>query len=196
MKIVITGTTGGIGGAVKSAAIAAGHVVVEINRDDFDSPEFPESLKAGGIDALVFASGVCPVKQMTLTDDETALETFRVNALIFLRLMRRLVSGRLYSTSGMSVIAVSSVSAVEGWPGGVAYCASKGALSAMCRAMDAELKSKRISVKAIEPRYVKTAMFDRCAGRMGVDPALAVDPADLAGEILSSLEASKPGGGD
>ena len=66
----------------------------------------------------------------------------------------------------------------------------------MCRAMDAELKSKRISVKAIEPRYVKTAMFDRCAGRMGVDPALAVDPADLAGEILSSLEASKPGGGD
>lgn len=196
MKIVITGTTGGIGGAVKAAAIAAGHVVVEINRDDFDSPEFPESLKAGGIDALVFASGVCPVKQMTLTDDETALETFRVNALIFLRLMRRLVSGRLYSTSGMSVIAVSSVSAVEGWPGGVAYCASKGALSAMCRAMDAELKSKRISVKAIEPRYVKTAMFDRCAGRMGVDPALAVDPADLAGEILSSLEASKPGGGD
>lgn len=196
MKIVITGTTGGIGGAVKAAAIAAGHVVVEINRDDFDSPEFPESLKAGGIDALVFASGVCPVKQMTLTDDETALETFRVNALIFLRLMRRLVSGRLYSTSGMSVIAVSSVSAVEGWPGGVAYCASKGALSAMCRAMDAELKSKRISVKAIEPRYVKTAMFDRCAGRMGVDPALAVDPADLAGEILSSLEAFKPGGGD
>ena len=196
MKIVITGTTGGIGGAVKAAAIAAGHGVVEINRDDFDSPEFPESLKAGGIDALVFASGVCPVKQMTLTDDETALETFRVNALIFLRLMRRLVSGRLYSTSGMSVIAVSSVSAVEGWPGGVAYCASKGALSAMCRAMDAELKSKRISVKAIEPRYVKTAMFDRCAGRMGVDPALAVDPADLAGEILSSLEGSKPGGGD
>jgi NAD(P)-dependent dehydrogenase (short-subunit alcohol dehydrogenase family) len=79
------------------------------------------------------------------------------------------------------------VSAAEGWPGGVAYCASKGALSAACRALDAELAPRKISVRAIEPRYVKTAMFDRLAGRMGVDPALAVDPDELAAGILEMV---------
>jgi hypothetical protein len=31
-------------------------------------------------------------------------------------------------------------------------------------------------------------MFDSCAGRMGVDPSLAIDPADFANEILETLE--------
>ena len=57
-----------------------------------------------------------------------------------------------------------------------------------CRALDAELATKRISVRALEPRYVKTKMFDSCAGRMGVDPALAMDPADFANEILEEIE--------
>jgi NAD(P)-dependent dehydrogenase (short-subunit alcohol dehydrogenase family) len=87
----------------------------------------------------------------------------------------------------MRVVAVSSVSATEGWPGGAAYCAAKGALSALCRALDAELKPRGISVQAIEPRYVKTRMFDSCAGRMGVSNALARDPADLADEILKGI---------
>ena len=62
------------------------------------------------------------------------------------------------------------------------------ALSAACRALDAELKPRGISVRAIEPRYVKTRMFDACAGRMGVDPNLAQDPKALAEEILEMLK--------
>ena len=93
----------------------------------------------------------------------------------------------MFSRAGAAVVAVSSVSAVEGWPGGAAYCASKGALSAACRALDAELAPRKISVRAIEPRYVKTAMFDRLAGRMGVDSALAVDPDELAAGILEMV---------
>jgi NAD(P)-dependent dehydrogenase (short-subunit alcohol dehydrogenase family) len=57
----------------------------------------------------------------------------------------------------------------------------------MCRAMDAELKAKKISVKAVEPRYIKTRMFDSCAGRMGVDSALARDPDDFARELLAEF---------
>jgi short-subunit dehydrogenase len=53
--------------------------------------------------------------------------------------------------------------------------------------LDAELKLKKISVAAIEPRHVKTAMFDRLAGRMGTDPSLAVPPEKLAEEILAAL---------
>lgn len=181
MRILITGTTGGIGGAVKRAAVADGHEVIEVNRDDFDG--FP-SVGSGPIDGIVFTTGVCPVKPLTALTDAEFEETCRINCGLFVKLMRHVIVGKLNNPKGLRVVAISSVSAAEGWAGGAAYCASKGALSAVCRALDAELKSKRVSVTALEPRYVKTRMFDACAGRMGVDPAQAMDPDEFAKEVL------------
>ena len=186
MKILITGTTGGIGGAVKRAALAAGHAVVEVNRGDFDSLD-AALVPHAPLDALVFTTGTCPVRPLTVLTDAELEETFGVNCGLFVKLMRQVIAGKLNNPKGMRVVAISSVSAVEGWAGGAAYCASKGALSAVCRALDAELKPKGVSVTALEPRYVKTRMFDDCAGRMGVDPALARNPDDLACEILADL---------
>ena len=193
MRILVTGTTGGIGGAVKRAALAAGHEVAEVNRGEWEAVD--SLLTSGkdsasplmGLDAVVFATGTCPVKPFALTSDALFEETFRVNCGLFVKLMRQVVAGKLNNPKGMKVIAISSVSAAEGWAGGAAYCASKGALSAVCRALDAELKPKGISVVALEPRYVKTKMFDACAGRMGVDPALAQSPDAFAAEILACL---------
>ena len=182
MRILITGTTGGIGGAVKRAALAAGHAVVEVNRGDFDTFS---SVGSNPIDGIVFTTGTCPVRPLTAMTDVELEETFRVNCGLFVKLMRHVVAGKLNNPKGMKVVAVSSVSATEGWSGGAAYCASKGALSAVCRALDAELKPRGISVMALEPRYVKTRMFDACAGRMGVDPALAQDPDEFAKEVLN-----------
>ena len=182
MRILITGTTGGIGGAVKRAALAAGHTVIEVNRGDFDTFS---SMGSDPIDGIVFTTGICPVKSLTAMTDAEFEETFRVNCGLFVKLMRHVVAGKLNNPNGMRVVAISSVSATEGWVGGAAYCASKGALSATCRALGAELKPKRISVTALEPRSVKTQMFDNCAGRMGVDPALARDPDEFAKEVLN-----------
>ena len=168
---------------MKRAALAAGHAVVEVNRGDFDSLDAALAPHAP-LDALVFTTGICHVRPLTGMTDEELEETFRVNCGLFVKLMRHVVAGKLMSPKGMKAVAISSVSAVEGWAGGAAYCASKGALSAVCRALDVELKPKRISVVALEPRYVKTRMFDNCAGRMGVDPALATDPDEFAEEVL------------
>ena len=184
MRILITGTTGGIGGAVKRAALAVGHAVVEVNRGDFDFLD-AELVPHAPLDALVFTTGTCPVRPLTAMTDAELEETFRVNCGLFVKLMRHVVAGKLMSPKGMKVVAISSVSATEGWAGGAAYCASKGALSAVCRALDAELKPRGISVMALEPRYVKTRMFDACAGRMGVNPALAQDPDEFAKEVLN-----------
>ena len=186
MKILATGTTGGIGGAFASVARAAGHVVIEWNRGEFDRGD---ALPDGPFDAVAFATGECRVTPVAMLSDDAFAETLRVNCGLFLRIVREIVARRLYSPRGMRVIAVSSVSANEGWAGGAAYCASKGALSAMCRALDAELAPRGISVRAIEPRYVKTRMFDACAGRMGASASLARDPGDLAREMLEMLSA-------
>ena len=166
---------------MKRVALAAGHTVAEVNRGGFDAP------LDGPFDAVVFATGMCPVKPLALLSGAEFDETVSVNCGLFVRLMRRLVAEKLHGPTGMRVVAVSSVSATEGWAGGAAYCASKGALSAVCRALDVELKPKGVSVVALEPRYVKTRMFDACAGRMGVDPALAQDPDAFAAEILTCL---------
>lgn len=185
MRILATGTTGGIGGAFARAARAAGHDVVEWNRAEFDRGD---ALPEEPFDAVVFSTGTCPVLPVSLLSDERFAETVRVNCGLFLRIVREVVARRLYASGGARIVAVSSVSANEGWPGGAAYCASKGALSAMCRALDAELVSRGIRVSAIEPRYVRTRMFDQCAGRMGVAADLARDPGDLAEEILKGIE--------
>jgi len=199
----VTGTTGGIGGAVKAVASAHGHTIFELNRADFNStsqlPNFPTSQLPNirtfehsnirtFLDALIFCTGTCPIRSVALTADELLAETVRLNCGLFLSLMRTIVAEKLYNPEGMKAVAISSVSAREGWAGGAAYCASKGALSAMCRAMDVELKVKKISVKAIEPRYVRTKMFDAGAGRMGVPTSEARDPTDLAEEILAEIE--------
>ena len=170
---------------MKNSALDAGFEVYEINRVDYEEGELklPDS-----IDAVLFCTGTCPIRPVALTADELLAETVRVNCGLFLRLMREIVAGKKYNPAGLKALAISSVSAVEGWPGGAAYCASKGALSAMCRAMDSELARKGISVKALEPRYVKTKMFDEGAGRMGVDPALAEAPEAFARRALAELE--------
>ena len=187
MRILVTGTSGGIGGAVKRVAVAAGHEVAELNRGGF--ADLAAALPSGAppFDAVVFASGVCPVKSLVrMTDDEFA-QTFETNCALFVRLLRHIVKARLYGDAGMRVVAISSASAIEGWAGGSAYCASKGALSAVCRALDAELSPRKISVCALEPRHVRTRMFYDCAGRMGVDPATALDPEVFAREAVATL---------
>lgn len=187
MQILVTATTGGIGGAVARAAREAGHSVSVANRADFaaqqilsdDSPRFG---------AVVFATGMCPVAPLSATTDELFMETVRVNCGLFLRLVREIVKRKLYNSDGTKIVAVSSVSATEGWAGGAAYCASKGALSALCRALDVELKPRGISVAALEPRYVATAMFDSCAGRMGVPRSEAMAPDVFAAEVLKAID--------
>jgi short-subunit dehydrogenase len=54
--------------------------------------------------------------------------------------------------------------------------------------LDVELAPRKISVRALEPRHVRTAMFERCAGRMGTDPSSALDPEEFARDVLSGLE--------
>ena len=192
MTILITGTTGGIGGAVKALAEKSGHTVIEFNRADFEAladPQFAiQKFANSPIDAVVFCTGTCPIKPVALTSEELLMETFQVNCGLFHRLIKYIVAEKLYNPLGMQVIAVSSVSATEGWAGGTAYCASKGALSALARAYAAELKPKKISVTALEPRYIKTKMFDNGAGRMGVDESQAIAPEAFAAEILSRFE--------
>ena len=188
MKILVSGASGGIGGAVCELLEARGDTVVRINRADFALPGAEILHGERDFDAFVFATGMCPVVSLRKTDEALFAQTLEVNCGYFLRIMREIVGGKCYSPRGMKVVAVSSVSALKGWPGGAAYCASKGALSAMCRALDAELAPRGISVAALEPSHVATRMFSQCAARMGVGQDAAMAPHDFAMSIVEKLK--------
>ena len=98
MKILISGASGGIGRAVEKACRDKGWCVFSAGRDDFKREG--DVLPAESFDAFVFATGVCPVAPLAKTGDELFFETMRVNCGLFLRLMREIVSRRLYPENG------------------------------------------------------------------------------------------------
>ena len=81
------------------------------------------------------------------------------------------------------MVAISSVSAEAGWPGGAVYSGTKGALSASVRSIALELAPRRIRVNAVEPSNIQTPMFDAIAGDMhdgeGMRQLLAKQPLGL-----------------
>lgn len=216
MKMLVAGASSGIGRAVAIMAAERGaQCVLAARREDelektrslMASPEkhqvvpidFGDSLgldlslmrlftQEGPFDGVVFSVGQCPVLPLSRLDQEAFEGTMRVNCYGFVALMKAFAARGAHVDHDAAAVAVSSISAQEGWAGGIAYCASKGALSAVARALAVELAPKNIRVKAIEPAYVLTQMFRNGATRMGVPDSAAVSPESVAKEILDFVK--------
>ena len=59
---------------------------------------------------------------------------------------------------GASIINISSVAGIEGSPGGAAYCASKGGIRLLTKALAAEFGHLGIRVNSIHPGLIDTVM--------------------------------------
>ena len=195
--MLVVGASGGIGSAVVREASAAGWECVCADRrsDEVLDLSDADGLEArlerlfaeyGPFDAIVFAAGVCPVVPLGAVTAQSLARTMLVNCGAFVLLVKAYAAHGA-GKGGGRVVAVSSVSATEGWAGGAEYCASKGALSAAARALDAELRGKGIRVSAVEPGHILTDMFRNGAGRMGVPESAAKPPEILAREILAMM---------
>ncbi len=140
-RVVITGASSGIGRACAILASQLGAKVMLVARredklretislmdgdgdhdiyacDVTDSPALANLVaRTGKIDGLVHAAGIGPMCPVGMIDRAHVESVFRINFFSFLELMKHYSKVRNRNEK-LSVVAVSSVSAMAGWGGG------------------------------------------------------------------------------
>jgi gluconate 5-dehydrogenase len=115
--------------------------------------------KLGRIDILINAAGMNIIKFLTELDDESWDKVLNLNlrALFMVtreaaKIMRRRHYGRIINLSSMKSVLGTSAD------GYASYCASKGAVNMFTKQVACELAADGITVNAIAPTFIKTAI--------------------------------------
>jgi len=173
---IVTGAAGGIGGAIARAFAGAGAKVAAIDlhveriadkrllaiRCDVSSESetrnaVAQAAKAfGGLHILVNCAAVMDPSATVLDLDLAGWNRiFSVNVGGAF-LMSRWAIPHIAAAGGGSVIHIASQLGTVGTPGRVAYCATKGALITMAKAMAADHAAQEIRVNTLSPGAVET----------------------------------------
>jgi 3-oxoacyl-[acyl-carrier protein] reductase len=183
---LVTGASGGIGGAIARAlhrqgarvavtgtrsAVLAGLVEelgarVHALTADLADPESPDRLvrdaetALGRIDILVNNAGITRDALALRLRDEDWYAVIEVNLSAAFRLTRAALRGMVRRRHGR-VICITSVVGVTGNPGQANYAAAKAGLIGMAKSLAAETATRGITVNCIAPGLIATAMTDR-----------------------------------
>jgi 3-oxoacyl-[acyl-carrier protein] reductase len=132
-----------------------------LDQSDMDSiAAFAEQIRDTGlqIDCLVNNAGIVYNRKIGMIMREETERMFLVNVIAVLELIQ-LCSRLMARNGGGSIVNISSVTAVLGSPGQVAYSATKGAIISMTKSAAKELAPQGIRVNAVAPGIVKTERF-------------------------------------
>jgi 3-oxoacyl-[acyl-carrier protein] reductase len=185
-RALITGASGGIGGAIAKALVAAG-VSVAISGTRIEALEalnaelgggakilpcnltdaaavdaLPGQAEAalGGLDILVCNAGVTKDGLAMRMKDEDFDSVIAINLKSTFQLNRAVLKPFMKQRSGR-IINIASVVAVMGNPGQANYCASKAGMIGMSKSLAQEVGSRGITVNCVAPGFIKTAMTDK-----------------------------------
>lgn len=186
---LVTGASGGIGGAIAKALHAQGATVVlsgtraealeklraelgqrahtvacnlAVTAEVEELPKKAESL-AGPIDILINNAGITRDNLFLRMKDEEWDQVIAVNLTAPFRLSRAVLRGMMKKRWGR-IITVTSVVGVTGNPGQGNYAAAKAGLIGMTKSLAAEVASRNVTVNCIAPGFIATAMTDALTG--------------------------------
>jgi 3-oxoacyl-[acyl-carrier protein] reductase len=184
---LVTGATGGIGGAIATALHAQGATVAisgrQVDKLEALAAELKERVhvcpcdlgnkeqvgklieeatgKLGRLDILVNNAGLTKDNLFMVMKDEQWDEVIAVNLTSTFMLMRAAVRGMMRAKTGYGrIINISSVSGVLGNPGQGNYAASKAGMIGMTKSVAREVASRGITANCIAPGFIKTPMTD------------------------------------
>ena len=215
---LVTGASGGIGAAVARALHGAGATVglsgtredplnalaaelgdrahvLPCDLSDADAVNALPKRAAeamGAVDVLVNNAGVTRDNLFMRMSEEEWAAVLDVNLTAAFRLTKGVLRGMMKARWGR-IVNVSSVVGATGNPGQGNYAASKAGLVGMSKSLAYEVASRGITVNAVAPGFVATAMTDKLtddqkgridaqipAGRMGTPEEVAAAALYLA----------------
>jgi 3-oxoacyl-[acyl-carrier protein] reductase len=182
---LVTGASGGIGGAIaralhkQGAAIALSgtradalerlkgslgeraHVVAARMDDAAEIDRLAKEAEAamGKVDILVNNAGITRDNISMRMKDEEWEKVLQVNLTGTFRLTRALMRGMMRRRAGR-VINITSIVGVTGNPGQANYAAAKAGLIGMSKSLAQELASRAITVNCVAPGFIATPMTD------------------------------------
>ena len=183
---LVTGASGGIGGAIAKALHGQGAAVVlsgtrvealealkaelgarafiaQANLSDTASvealPKAAEEAAGSGIDILVNNAGITKDNLFMRMKDEEWDQVIAVNLTAAFRLSRAVLRGMMKKRWGR-IIQISSVVGATGNPGQGNYAAAKAGLVSMTKSLAAEVASRNITVNAAAPGFIQTEMTE------------------------------------
>lgn len=166
---LITGATGGLGSAVVERFAGAGWDVVGVDRrpgedrehvrfveaDLFDQAEVERAVAAAGTELQAVVNLVGGFAQGGRVH-ETPIGDFERQFTLNLRPTYLVTAAAIPRMSGGTVVCVGTRAALRAFPGAAGYIASKAALLALVRALDAEYRDDGIRVNAVLPSVIDT----------------------------------------
>ncbi len=182
-KALVTGATGGLGGAIARTLHAQGAsvaisgtraealealaaelgervVVAPCNLADKDSVEAlvpTAEEKLGGLDILVNNAGITRDNLFLRLKDEDWDNVLAVNLTAAFRLSRAAVKSMMRRRYGR-IVAIGSVVGTTGNAGQGNYAAAKAGLIGMSKALAAEVASRNITVNVVAPGFIESPM--------------------------------------
>ena len=124
----------------------------------------------GRLDVLVNNAGKFHIGPIGTVDEADVRSLFAVN--VDGPIFATQAAASYFSTEGGRVINVSSIAATHPLPGLSVYSATKAALEALTRVWAAELGPRGVTVNAVAPGAVDTAMLKAATPRMGGEEAV------------------------
>ncbi|PWR22631.1 SDR family oxidoreductase [Zavarzinia aquatilis] len=181
-RVLVTGGTGGIGGAIVRRLAADGYPVTFTWRSDeataralaeetgaealrldlADRPAvtaFAEGLQARdeAFYGFVHNAGATHDALAATIDIERAAEVMQVNLFAFMALVKGVVRGMTAARRGR-ILAIGALAASRGIVGNGAYAASKAALESYVRTLMTEVARRGVTANVIAPGWIDTAM--------------------------------------
>ncbi len=216
-NVLLTGASGGIGGAIAkhlhdagaTVAISGTRVdplnalaaelgdrvhVLPCNLSDADAVNAlpKQAVEAmGSVDVLVNNAGITKDNIFMRMSEEEWSQVLEVNLTSTMRLCKGVIRGMMKSRWGR-IVNISSIVGATGNPGQANYAASKAGMVGMSKSIAYEVASRGITVNCIAPGFIATPMTealtdDQKAGILGQIPAGRMGEADEIGAAVLYL---------
>ncbi len=202
---LVTGASGGIGGAIAAALHGAGatvalsgtrvdpldalasalgeraHVLPCNLSDEAAVEALPKQAAEamGGVDILVNNAGITRDNLFMRMSDDEWQSVIDVNLTATMKLCKGVIRGMMKARWGR-IVNISSVVGATGNPGQANYAASKAGMVGLSKSIAYEVASRGITVNCVAPGFITTAMTDKLTD-------------DQKGAILGQVPAGRMG---